>query len=55
MIPSGSVWPSSSIRGFVIRHPSVVSKTSRWPVANALSGFGITHGERLIDSTPPAM
>ena len=52
--PSESVCPSSSIRGFTSRQPSVVSTISTGPVGYARLGFGTTNGARLIDSTPPA-
>ena len=44
----------SSIRGFGKRQPSVVSYATWLPRGNALSGFAIASGARLIDSTPPA-
>ena len=40
--------------GFGKRHPRVVSQTVWFPRWNACSGFAITSGARLIDSTPPA-
>ena len=52
--PSESVWPSSSMRGFTSRQPSVVSAISTGPVGYARAGLGTTNGARLIDSTPPA-
>ena len=44
----------SSSRGFGKRQPSVVSHTVWSPRGNAVSGFAMTSGARLIDSTPPA-
>ena len=44
----------SSSRGFGKRQPSVVSQTVWLPRGNAESGFAMTRGARLIDSTPPA-
>ena len=44
----------SSSRGFGKRQPSVVSHTVWLPRGNAASGFAMTSGARLIDSTPPA-
>ena len=42
------------MRGFGKRQPSVVSYIVRWPRGKAVSGFPVTSGARLIDSTPPA-
>ena len=42
------------MRGFTKRQPSVVSTSSMSPRGSERSGFSITNGERLIDSTPPA-
>ena len=44
----------ASIRGLGNRQPSVVSYMTRSPRGNARSGFAVTSGARLIDSTPPA-
>ncbi len=44
----------SSIRGLGKRQPSVVSQTVWFPRAKPCSGFAITSGARVIDSTPPA-
>ena len=43
----------SGMSGLTIRHPSVVEYSCSWPCGNARSGLSITHGARLIDSTPP--
>ena len=44
---------SSTISGFTSRQPSAVSATSPGR-AHAAPGLAITHGARVIDSTPPA-
>src|SRR5262245_16174526 len=44
----------SSSFGFGKRQPSVVSQIVWLPRWNARSGFAITRGARVIDSTPPA-
>ena len=46
---------SSGISGLTIRQPSVVECIVSLVRGNGLSGLSITHGARLIDSTPPAM
>ena len=45
---------SPGIRGLTMRQPSVVDQSCSWPAGKARSGFSITQGARLIDSTPPA-
>ena len=52
--PIDSSGNSSSILGFGKRQPSVVSQIVWLPRGNACSGFAITSGARVIDSTPPA-
>src|SRR5262245_66339026 len=51
--PSGTVH-SGGVRGFTIRQPRVVEYTWRPPRSKGRSGLSITHGARVIDSTPPA-
>jgi hypothetical protein len=51
MDSSGNI---SSILGLGKRQPSVVSHTVWLPRAKARSGFPMTSGARLMDSTPPA-
>ena len=43
----------SGMRGFTSRQPSVVDASASSPRGKARSGFGSTHGARVIDSTPP--
>jgi hypothetical protein len=56
---SSAVSPSETIHrasnfGLTKRQPSTLSATSGTPRGNAVSGFSITNGARLIDSVPPA-
>ena len=44
---------SASWRGLTKRQPSAVSCTSPG-LAHGVPGLAITHGARVIDSTPPA-
>ena len=53
-LPIDSSGNISSMRGLGNRQPSVVSQIVWLPRGNARSGFAITSGARLIDSTPPA-
>ena len=52
--PSATVH-CSGMFGLVMRQPSVVEWSVSWARGKGLSGLSITHGARLIDSTPPAI
>ncbi len=51
--PGAGARSAAANLGLVNRHPSEVSKTSPG-LAQGVPGFAITHGARVIDSTPPA-
>lgn len=51
--PSGTAASNSANRGLVNRQPSEVSATSPGR-AQPFCGLAITHGARVMDSTPPA-
>ena len=55
VMPRASVPCIASMRGLIMRHPRVVSNRVWLPRAGMLSGLGMTHGARVICSTPPAM
>lgn len=46
---------SPGMHGFTIRHPRVVECRVSLARGSPVWGLSTTHGDRLIDSTPPAM